>query len=332
MNRSIPSAILALAAMAGLWAWPVGAAAGPSDAGTPVPADKAAASEFEGFPLPADYKNADGTFNQDAIVAQQKKRLATIRRKLLVPFVMAETPHYLIFTSADADITDRFVRWSEALYADLGRRFGIDPAERIWDGKCLLLVFNHLTTFQNYARTFDRHDVAGAGAYFVWENNPPDKPQLVHLCIPEADQDPRRLRELFIHEATHAFFQLYKKAATLPLWLHEGLAEYMTVANDGTLGPKKLSRALNLSRQQANLKPIFHVTPEKGFSLSEYSVAYSLVEFLLSSGRPQFKAFIDALKEGQDQDAALKAAYGFDTSGLVSRWQVYMTKYTQYAP
>ena len=327
MNRSIPSAILALAAMAGLWAWPVGAAAGPSDGPSGLPADKAAASEFEGVPLPADYKNADGTFNQDAIVAQQKKRLATIRRKLFVPFVMAETPHYLIFTSADADITDRFVRWSETLYADLGRRFGIDPAERIWDGKCLLLVFNHLTTFQNYARTFDRHDVAGAGAYFVWENNPPDKPQLVHLCIPEADQDPRRLRELFVHEGTHAFFQLYKKAATLPLWLHEGLAEYMTVANDGTLGPKKLSAAGGVAREGASIEPVLKAGLESRFSMADYSVAYTLVDFLVSVSRPQFKAFLDALKEGQDQDAALQAAYGFDTSGLVSRWQVYMTKY-----
>jgi len=70
----------------------------------------------------------------------------------------------------------------------------------------------------------DGNDASRAGAYFAWESRAPTEPQLVHICIPLDTRDPRRLQELFAHEGTHAFFQLYRKVVNLPLWLHEGLA------------------------------------------------------------------------------------------------------------
>ncbi|MBM3957684.1 MAG: hypothetical protein FJ313_06490 [Gemmatimonadetes bacterium] len=278
----------------------------------------------EAFRLPPDYKNADGSFNQEALVAQQRKRLEPINEKLLGKFEMAETAHYLIVSDADPQISQTFVKWAEALYSNLCSQFGIDPKERVWDGKCMLLLFSTRRKFQQYSLEFDGHDAGMAGAYFAWEANSAREPQLVHICIPLDEKDPRRLQDLFAHEGTHAFFQLYKRPVDLPLWLHEGLAEYMTVVNDPGLRPQKAGYALQVASSGASIERVLRSTTGMPLSIMDYSVSYTLVDCLVKAGKPKFKQYIALLKEGKDQVTALKTAYGCDLFGLEQRWRAWM--------
>ncbi len=281
---------------------------------------------FEAWRLPEDWRHPDGTFNQEALVAQQRKRLDALNQRLETDFRLTETAHYLIFSDA-GERTDRlFATWSEALYEALRRQFRIGPKERVWDGKCVLMLFERRKTFVAHARVFDRFGASRAGAYFAVETASPDYPQLVHICIPLGRHDPRRLQELFAHEGTHAFFQLYKRPVDLPLWLHEGLAEFMTVVNDQSLKARKQSFAILHARRGTKLKGLFGRSAEAGLRYAEYSVAYTLVDFLMAAGRPKFKRFVDALKAGKDQEAALQEAYGWDLAELERRWRVYAVK------
>jgi hypothetical protein len=285
---------------------------------------KADKPDTDVFLLPANFRNADGSFNQDAIVAQQKKRLEVINARLKCKLRLAETPHYLVFSDADPATTNLFVKWCEALYGSLRSQFGIGPKERIWDGKCILLLFASRAKFLDFAKEFDENNAADAGAFFAWEHYAPGLPECVHIAIPLDERDPRRLQELFAHEGTHAFFQLYRKAVDLPLWLHEGLAEYMTVVNDPTLKNLKMNPAMLTAHSTASLKRLLRSTTGTDLSLRDYAVAYSLVEFLVQAGRTNFKQLIVALKDGQSQDDALKAAYGFDAAGLEQHWRTWM--------
>jgi len=277
--------------------------------------------------LPANYRNADGSFNQPAIVAQQKMRLDEINQRLTARMRLVETPHYLVFSDADDAMTALFVKWCEALYANLCRHFGIGPNEKTWDGKCILLVFNSRTLFQQYAKIFDGNDASRAGAYFAWEQRPLNQPQLVHICIPLDTRDTRRLQELFAHEGTHAFFQLYRRVANLPLWLHEGLAEFMTVVNDKSLAAQKQQWSIRLARQGTSIRPILEVPSGQGFVLPAYSVSYTLVDFLLTASRAKFKKFITLLKDGKPQEEALQETYGFGLAELERRWYVFVLEY-----
>jgi len=306
----------------GLVAPPAQDKAGDKTAGA---AAKAGKPGMEVFLLPANYRNADGTFNEEAIVAQQKKRLEVINEKLHDRLRLTETAHYLVFSDADAATTGQFVKWSEALYGHLCAQFSIDPKERIWDGKCMLLVFATRPKFLAFAREFDDNNASDAGAFFAWEHYAPNYPELVHISIPLDERDPRRLQELFAHEGTHAFFQLYRKPVELPLWLHEGLAEYMTTVNDPALKPLKSAAAVRLAREKAPLDRLLAAKAGDDLKLQDYSVAYTLVEFLQAAGGRKFKDFIGRLKDGKDQNAAMKAAYGFDTEGLVQRWRAALT-------
>lgn len=113
--------------------------------------------------LPSNYRNADGSFNQQAIVAQQKMRLDEVNKRLMARMRLVETPHYLVFSDADDAMTGLFVKWCEALYSNLCRHFSIGPKEKTWDGKCILVVFNSRPLFQQFAKTFDDNDASRAG-------------------------------------------------------------------------------------------------------------------------------------------------------------------------
>jgi hypothetical protein len=287
---------------------------------------KAARAGSDPFLLPADYRNPDGSFNEEAITAQQKKRLDAINARLHTRLQMAETPHYLLFSDADAAMTAQFVQWSEALYGSLCAQFGINPKERIWDGKCILLLFRSRPKFVAFARVFDENNVGDAGAFFAWEHYGPGEPECVHISIPLDERDPRRLQELFAHEGTHAFVQLYHKARDLPLWLHEGVAEYMTVVNDPTLRKAKSADAIAAARAGTPLDRLFKAATGDAFKIEEYSIAFTMVDYLQQAGRANFKKFITLLKDGEDQEAALKSAYGFDTEELARRWRAFLTR------
>jgi len=276
--------------------------------------------------LPDDYRAADGTVDQAALVASQKRRLDVINRLLGTKLAMVETTHYLLFSDADPRLTARFAAWSEALYRNLLEQFALPALARVWNGKCVLILFKHRRHYEAYARRFDGHRAVCAGAYFAVERHGQDEPSLVHLCIPTEGSNARRLQELFAHEGTHAFFELYKTPGRLPLWVHEGLAEYMTTVNDPSLRPAKWAQALRVARSRVPIDDVYHATVGTELTLGQYGVAFTLVDFLLKTGRPKFKAFIDGLKDGKTVEAALEVAYGFGLAELQGRWRLYVIR------
>ena len=328
MRRRGPAAAVAAVAVV-LACCPCGAAdtgpdeAPPTDERVQVRDDNGA-DAFELYRLPAGYRLADGSFSEAAIVAHQKGRLGRINEGLSLRLRTSETPHFLVFSDADTKVTSRFVKWSEALYDSLRERFGIPKRQRIWHGKCIVLVFRGRAEFNGYARTFDRHDAGRAGAYFAVEGHGPDGPHLVHMAFPLDQRDDRRLQELLAHEGTHAFFEVYRKPGRLPLWLHEGLAEYMTTVNDRALRGAKWPAAERAAKSRASLRGLFAREAGETLSLGEYAAAFTLVDLLLDAGRDRFRLFIDGLKDGQPQDAALRATYGFDLRELERRWHDYV--------
>lgn len=327
--------LLAASALGG--AWP--AQAGAVDFRAPPPADEAPTpaplpagerpvppAGRDVYLLPDDYRAADGTVDQAALLADQKKRIETINRLLGTKLQMVETTHYLLFSDADPRVTAQFAGWSEALYRSLLEQFALPALARVWDGKCVLVLFDERRHYEAYARRFDGHQTVHAGAYFAVEKHGEGEPSLVHLCVPIEGSDARRLQELFAHEGTHAFFELYKTAGRLPLWVHEGLAEYMTTVNDASLRPAKWAQALRVAQSREPIDAVFQAPVGVELTLPQYGVAFTLVDYLLTAGRPKFKAFIDGLKDGQTADAALRAAYGFGLEELQGHWRLYVSR------
>jgi hypothetical protein len=75
------------------------------------------------------------------------------------------------------------------------------------------------------------------------------------------------------------------------------------------------------ARKGTPIQPLLKAVTGDDLKIQEYSVAFSLVDYLQQAGKAKFRKFIMLLKEGSQQDAAMQKAYGFDTSGLVERWR-----------
>jgi hypothetical protein len=294
---------------------------------------ESASKKFECFLLPTNWRNADGSVNQAAILAQEKTRLDTINKELKVTMKVKETPHYLIFSCAPDKETQLFTSWCENLYANLCRQFEITTSEHLWDGKCLLMLFETKDQYKANAKAFDRFgtNIDKTSGYFLWEcrevpgMDPRTLPQLVHICIPVEKRIPQELQAVFAHEATHAFFEMYRRPGRLPLWLHEGLATYMEVVNEPMTRAYRLHLAKDYADTGKSLVPMLtgkldDLTPE------QYGVAYTLVEDLISLGGPKFKKFVINLKDGQEVDAAMKGAFGFDTVAFEKQWREGLSK------
>jgi len=279
------------------------------------------------YRLPDDWRTDSGKIDQDAIVAQQKKRREVINEVLGIRLQMAETSHYLLFSDAGRTVSRYFLKWCEQLYRGLLVKFALPKGAKVWDGKCVLILFRDRRQFESYARRYDGMKSASrAGAYFGIEAHGQGAPNLTHICVPIDTDDSRRLQELFVHEGTHAFFELYRTQGRLPLWLHEGLAEFMTTVNDRELRPRKWKPAAQVARSGRPIRPIFQVPMGGTLSVAQYRVAFTLVDFLLKAGRPKFKTFVHHLKDGTGQEEALKDAYGWTFEDLEKRWRLYLTR------
>jgi len=271
--------------------------------------------------------NPDGSLNQEGIIEFQKKRLDTINKGSSLRLSLTETPHFLIFSNADAATTGLHTKWCELLYNNLCDQFGIDRKERVWDGKCILLLFLTRLNFLDYGDRFDNGSATASDGYFVWENlEPHDKmPQLAHICLFVEGHSPARMRCILAHEGTHAFFALFHRGQTLPTWLDEGLAEYMTVVNDPSLGPEKWMSAKGTVNQGISPDDILAESRNAPVLTAEgYAAAYTMVDCLLKAGGSKFKQFVILLKEGKDQDTAMQTVYGYDRAGFRTRWQKFV--------
>jgi len=285
----------------------------------------AAASGADPFPLSRGCFNGNGTFNHENIVSEQKKRAPIIGDKLGSRYGVSETPHYLIFSNTDPQVTQAFLEWAEPLYANLQRQLGIDPKERVWDGKCIVLVFNARQEFLEYATQFDKMDARRWNAYYAAESRGRGYPLLIHLCFPAGGRNLAALQNYFAHEGTHAFFRTYKGGVRLPLWLEEGLGEYMMVQNDPALRTAKRAPAEAAARSGKDIGDVLEYPSTTVLTPEEYSVCYTLADFLLSTSGPRTGDFVLALKRRVPQGSAIQTSFGFSLSGLQDRWRAGLT-------
>ena len=121
---------------------------------------------------------------------------------------------------------------------------------------------------------------------------------------------------LIIHESAHLLLHQHMSASAslLPDWLDEGFASYVEPDSRPYSGRALAGMGMPLHAMTR--------TPGKPNDISIfYQKAESVVAYLIEEhGTDQFRAFLDHLRRRHTVDTALTAIYGFDTSGLESRW------------
>ena len=269
-------------------------------------------------------------FDQEAIVSQQRARLGKIKRDLRLVMYPAESAHFLLFSDLDSRVRNAVLIWLEGLRSKVITELGLDAKERLWDGKCLAVVFTRQEFLAAFAAKFDHHDVKRPRGYFVLEGRRANEPRLVHIAAYQPIRGGNQaLREVLIHETTHAIVELYKTSAPLPLWVHEGLAEYMTVLMDPTLRPRKQAPAFEAATADpyVSIRSIF-TRKFPASDITAYSVSMSLVECLHRIEPAGVLRFVELMKKGVEPEEALGQAYpGLDHAELEHRWRRFCMKF-----
>lgn len=257
--------------------------------------------------------------------AYARESMGEVSETTGVKFVELETEHFLIFTDWDKREHDFLKKNLERAYTVVSKRFNVDPKASVFVGKLPVYMFNKYDDFAKLARTKDNFPVTnrvagyfrgssrGIGHMSMW------KPTAALVGSSDIKEAEWLWGNVLVHEFTHAFLARYKSNVFVPRWLNEGCAEVIAQEVVPLKGRYEIARLMAL--QGADVMQLFD---DKNIPTGEYyPVMQTMVEMLVQSSRPSFIKFIDAIKEGDDPEEALKKHFNMDYAGLAKEWRDY---------
>src|SRR5205814_20704 len=132
----------------------------------------------------------------------------------------------------------------------------------------------------------------------------------VHIIFSKQDNQ-GDFERVLVHESTHGYLHRYRSPVLIPSWLNEGLAE--ETATDvvglaqGMAGKWQEGRT-TIQEHQGIGDEFFTAEHIEGW---QYPAAETMVEFMIRQNRDGFVKFINAIKDGQDSEEALKKNMGW---------------------
>jgi hypothetical protein len=232
----------------------------------------------------------------------------------LLPSVqLYETKYFLFYSNIPPAQVVPYVRYLDAMYVMMARLFGIPEDHDVWLGR-KAPVFAFLTQEQFLAFERRYFKTQPVGAYGICHQS--STGHVVIACY--RGEDPHDFGQMLVHETSHGFVFRYKSKANLPVWVDEGMAEYigekMVPTSDAVRN--KEQAAIAQLKQTRSLGGNFFET-EADLSAWQYGVASSMNKFLITSGQDRYVAFIEGMKEGMDWQEALRHAYAASPQELL---------------
>ncbi len=136
----------------------------------------------------------------------------------------------------------------------------------------------------------------------------------------DSERDRERLRRVLFHEYAHGAVH-FLTHDRCPLWLNEGIAEFLSVGWDGSKDPMlkgamERGTLIPLSRLSGALKD--SSGPRAGLA---YAQALSVVATIVDrSGMYTLRRILDCLDEGDSLDTALRKSIAEDLEGIEAAW------------
>ncbi len=192
-----------------------------------------------------------------------------------------------------------------------------------------IFVFRNASSFQPYQRTYNGKPL-DSGGYFLGR-------ELGNYVAINGDQHGDE-RPLIYHEYIH--YLVHNNYAALPLWLHEGLAEYYStfqVARDEARIGLPIPEHVYWLRQHtfiplATLFAVNERSPEYNEASHRggfYAESWALVHYLISGNperRQQASEYLRLVQAGSPPDQVFAKAFGADPSVLEKELHTYIQK------
>ena len=254
-----------------------------------------------------------------------------------------ETPRFALITDIDHEKSHEFALLLEHFCRVFNTNFGNEPEDRPWAGRCSVYLFQPREAFVKFAATVDaRPELAAAGGYSYPS---PGGPMIVLFKESRSDDDTLRI---IIHELAHVFLGSYPtdkqpqqdsektpqkepapSCASLPVWLHEGVAQLFEFMHKTETSRRAESlRLVKQAYRNKTLMPMEELAEMK-FGANEllpYAVSWSAVDFLMSTDRPAFVKWMAMMKNGVDQHEAFRRSFGFPLGAANRAWRAHIRR------
>jgi hypothetical protein len=254
---------------------------------------------------------------EKAALAAHKEFLERVASRF-APLTMQtrETRYFLLLSALPPQHTAMVASHLDAAHAQLCKAFGIKNGDKVWRGKCPVVVFLRPDYFAEFEREFfQRTDIPPQVQGLAHQDSRGD---VVVSCYCGAD--PAYFAGVLVHEMTHGFTHRYKSPERLPAWLDEGIADWSAMAavpvNKAARG--RVRDAVLMARKTRSLGGDFFTSPR--ISGLQYGIAAGMVDFMLRSNPKAFGTMIDGIKSGEAWEDALKQSYGVTPPELAARY------------
>ncbi|MDO4549638.1 MAG: hypothetical protein Q4C96_00125 [Planctomycetia bacterium] len=257
------------------------------------------------------------------IQAQQMDYLEKIRasfKKLGDSLRYYETDHFYFVTDATEGIARDCCLYLEAMYAKLGDIFGIPADAQFWRGKCTVIAFNERNDFLEFEKRFFDHTVRGSTAGLAHTGRSGDVVISLYFRDITTVENRWAFIGVLVHETTHGFMHRYKSSEKLPLWLEEGIADYMAgtiVVKDKQVSLKQKS-ALDVMKKTRSLGGI--MSAQRNLEVWQYGVASGMVTYLLRVKSGGVGKIVDLIKDGKEWPEALKEVYDWTPEEFIQNF------------
>lgn len=140
------------------------------------------------------------------------------------------------------------------------------------------------------------------------------------------------LTRVLPHELGHIMFDEYLAGRKVPLFLHEGIAQFC----EKSLRRNKFKYIIKKALRGKMFIPLGKLVKIEGSYLAKnpqevsifYAESIGIIDYLLEKhGKFNFRSFLREIKEGSDLEKAIKWAFGYDSiEELNKEWVEYLSK------
>ena len=250
---------------------------------------------------------------EEVFLKKQAEFIADAKAKLPnVPFRQVETKYFSFVTDLTSAEADGYIVYLDAMYAELCKAFGLPTEKNIWAGKCVVFAFRNKQTYLAFETE-------------VMRVNPATIASTQGLCHQNSNGtvifagykgDNNFFGHVLVHETSHGFVHRYLSTARAPSWLNEGMADWLAekVVKGRQIKARQRASAAQV-KARGDWGDVLNIERITG---DQYGICSVLVEILVAkdSGKGRFKEFIDAIKEGQSAQEALKEHFGMTYAEL----------------
>ncbi|MFP4056321.1 MAG: DUF1570 domain-containing protein [Candidatus Brocadiia bacterium] len=227
------------------------------------------------------------------------------------------TPHFDVQFSVSPRIGQGYGGLCEKAYGKFCTIFQVDEEKDVvWEGKCHVYLFQNRDEFRDFATNVHKSGTgAMSGGYTRITKQDPDIVLFLH------EEDHVKLQQTLIHEMTHVFLQLFEREVAIPLWIHEGFAQYFEFQHYAPKSRMKMARrVIKRMVKSERYVPLsrFWVARFPPTDLGSYSQAWSLIEFMASSKSSRRKTgdFVRRIKEKGSPGTEIKSSEDLEKAAM----------------